>query len=138
MPSFVGFNRQREISPAALNFNARTIVGGQTYDSAVFDVSSYNQINLEMFLDYTACSALTWYFSTSSDGGTTWHRMTTSSTSGGTETVSVHTAQMTGIGADVLINYTLGGVNDTLMKITVGNTGGTVDTLTIRAKLGYV
>jgi hypothetical protein len=130
--------RQEEILPALMGINATVAANASAITSNTWDMEGWNQLELQIFLDRTATTSLSWYFEVKSSADTTWKRWTTSSIAAGTETVAYHTAQMTGITSDVDFLYTLGGVNVKSMRVIFTSTGGTTDTLTVRGRKAVV
>ena len=128
--------KQRDVIASKLNLSARAVVNGSYSVSDAFGVQGYNQLTLEIFLDYAASTACLFYIETSKDNSK-WHRVQSTSTTAGTATCSdlVYSKAIAAADDYWTINIPL---NYDYVRLGFTATGGTTDTVTVNAKLGVV
>ena len=127
-----------EFTPVDLNLNARAFSAG--INSNGFGCEAYNQLTLEVFIDYTAATDLTFYIESSNDKGTTWNRFRVGDLdpSTGVETMRERQFNIPVSAADTRATINIP-INHTMLRLaSVDGTAATDDTVTVLARLGCV
>ena len=122
---------QRFLSPTQLGLNA---VDLDTTTSAI-DVEGFNQLCLQLAIDYVAATALTLQVQTSDKDASTWH--TVVKVSGDGETVTVQTYSIAVSAADISVTLPIP-LNYKKIRLVFAGANDTSDTLTVSGILGNV
>lgn len=135
MPSYgKPYTRVIRFSAIELGLNGVTMDAARTSNS--FGINGMNQLVATFTRVSGAAGATTFYFEVSHDDGTTWRRLTTSSISSGTETLSEHlvSAAATIDEGHYLLNV-LGGSKD-VMRVVIPSNADATATITMEITLG--
>lgn len=135
MSSHGRFILQEFFSPTFLNMNARAISAG--INSNGIPCEGFNQLSLEIYLDYVAATDLTFFIATSPDD-VNYGRIQSGSISAGVETLSDRQWSKAISAADKRFTVNLP-LNYRWVRIeSLDGTSASTDTVTIYATLGKV
>lgn len=129
--------KQVKLIPSKIGVSAEAITAGAYITGTAFGAHGYNQMTVEVFLDYTAATTCLMYIETSPDN-TNWHEVCSASVAGGTATLSRLVYSKATGAADSYFTVNVP-INYEWVRLRFSGAGAAgVDTVTATVRLGNV